>query len=84
MGLILNIPDDVVQRLRVEAEASGTAPEDVALDAIRQRLGMRGIHDLLGPVREAFAASGMTEDQAVDLFETEKHALRRQPRRAPG
>ncbi|MEX0777357.1 MAG: hypothetical protein WD042_16760 [Phycisphaeraceae bacterium] len=78
IGLTLNIPDDVVRRLRVEAEAAGTAPAQVALDAIRQRLGMKGHDDLLAPVREAFATSGMTEDEAVDLFESEKHALRRQ------
>ena len=35
---------------------------------------------LLQPVREAFEASGLSEDEAVELFEAEKHALRRERR----
>jgi hypothetical protein len=33
-------------------------------------------------VRTAFEASGLSEDEAVELFEAEKHALRHQRREA--
>ena len=36
----------------------------------------------MAPVREAFNASGLTEDEAVELFEAEKHAQRRERQQA--
>ncbi len=36
------------------------------------------LEELLRPTREAFRASGMTEDEAVELFEAEKHLMRQE------
>ncbi len=33
---------------------------------------------LMAAVRQAFESSGLTEDEAVELFEAEKHALRQE------
>jgi predicted DNA-binding antitoxin AbrB/MazE fold protein len=67
----LSLPDKARVKLTVETQ---TAP-----DTAEAREKLEG---LLLPVREAFEASGLSEDEAVELFEAEKHALRRE-RRAP-
>ncbi len=34
------------------------------------------LDEILKPVRDAFAASGMTDDELAELLEVEKHAMR--------
>lgn len=76
--MFLEIPDDVAKQLQERAIALGAPPEQVAIGAIRKSLAREGLlAERLGPIREAFRQSGMTEDEAVDCFEAEKHAMRR-------
>lgn len=75
----LHIPDDLADALRRRAAACGSDPEKLAVQAIRQILHSEvELEQQLRPVREAFLASGKTEEEAVQLFEEEKHALRRE------
>ncbi len=75
----LHIPDDLAAELHKKAAASGSDPAELAVLAIRRTISSdRRLEDLLQPTREAFRSSGMTEDQAVDLFEAEKHAMRQE------
>ena len=79
----LHIPDDLAAELLKRAEAGGDDPEKFAIRAIEQSLAdHQSLSALLAPVREAFRASGMDEDEAVDLFEAEKHAMRAERRAA--
>lgn len=78
MSMHVEIPDDVAQLVQKKAAETGTAPEQVAIRAIRTTLlNDEKLSESLRPIREAFDQSGMTEDEAVELFETEKHSLRR-------
>lgn len=77
----LHIPDDLAAILRQKAEISGAQREDIAIQAIRRVLSSdQRLEATLGAIRDAFKESGMTEDDAVELFETEKHAMRNERR----
>jgi hypothetical protein len=79
MSLSVTIPDDLADQLVRTAHATGKTPEEVAVVAIRRNLLVSAkINDALAPIREAFQDSGLTEDEAVELFEAEKHALRQE------
>jgi predicted transcriptional regulator len=81
MSLVIEIPDELARQLQQRAAETGTAPEKVAISAIeRQIRGEENLKRMLAPIHEAFRQSGMTEEEAVELFETEKHAMRRERR----
>ncbi len=42
----------------------------------------KDFEQLMGPVHEAFAYSGLSEQEAVELFEKEKHDMRHERRQA--
>ena len=78
--MTLHIPDDLAKALADQASAAGQDAEAFAVSQLRQSLAASSWQSLqvsLRPVREAFEKSGMTEDGAVELFEEEKHAMRR-------
>ena len=73
----VHIPDDLAEQLRKKAAASGSDASQLAVLAIRRTLSSdQRLEALLRPAREAFRVSGMTEDDAVELFEAEKHMMR--------
>ena len=77
----IEIPDDLAQELMETAKATGVDPDAVAVVAIRRGLEAgEQLDELLLPVREAFDSSGLSEDDAVELFEAEKHILRQERR----
>jgi predicted transcriptional regulator len=77
----LEIPDELAKELVKTARATGSEPDIVAVAAIRRGLEAREkLQELLLPVHAAFEASGLSEDEAVELFEAEKHALRHERR----
>ena len=83
MSIHLEIPDEIAQWLEEKAKASGSKPETVAVETLRQQVEAdEAYSQLMTPVREAFESSGLSEDAAVELFETEKHALRRERQQA--
>lgn len=74
----VQIPDELAMELVKRAEAAGTEPEKVAVAAIRRQLDADDqLAQVLTPIRDAFKSSGLTEEEAVQLFETEKHEMRR-------
>ena len=74
----MTIPDELACRLEMFAKTRATTPAQVALAAIERELSaMDRLDEILAPVRAAFEASVMTEDEAVELFEAEKHAMRK-------
>ena len=78
MSMHVEIPDDVAELVAKRAAETGAAPEQVAIRAIRTTLlSDEKLAETLRPIREAFERSEMTEDEAVELFEQEKHAMRR-------
>jgi predicted transcriptional regulator len=84
MTLNVTLSDDVLERLAAVAKATSGTPEQFAAAAIERNLAAwERAEKSLAPVRAAFEASGMTEDEANDLFEAEKQAWRAE-RRAAG
>ena len=78
MGLHVHLPDDLADQVTARASAVGTDPEQFVVGVVRSTLAQRRrLDELLAPIHEAFEASGMTEDEAIELFEAEKHAMRR-------
>lgn len=81
MSINLIIPDPLAQQLAAVATAASTTPEKVALAAIERDLAeQRRLNESLAPIHAAFGATGLTEDEAVALFEAEKHELRSERR----
>ena len=81
MVLSLSISREAEAKLREKAQAAGV---DVATYAAQhlERLACApaSLEQLSGPVAEAFAQSGMTEDELAEFLEHEKHALRAERR----
>lgn len=57
----------VGQAVRVLVES----PAEIEAEELRRRAD-----ELLKPTREAFAASGMTDDELAEFLEAEKHEMR--------
>lgn len=79
MFIRVQIPEPLAEKVTQAAKSQGKPPEDVVLEAVAKRLGPLGrLNAALAPIREAFQKSGLAEDEAVELFEAEKHAMRRE------
>ena len=63
------------------AAAAGTDGETYAIRHLELLASPpRSLADISGPIAEAFAQSGMTEDKLSDFLEAEKHAMRAERR----
>jgi len=81
MAMQVQIPDELAEQLQKQAEAVGSGPEQIAVAAIRRQIQAdEQLDQLLAPVREAFEASGMTEEELGDLLEKAKHDMRAERR----
>jgi hypothetical protein len=81
--MVLSVPvsGDTVAKLQAKATAAGI---ELEVYAARQLARVVQTPDSLeaisGPVAEAFAASGMTEEQLAEFLEKEKHEMRAERR----
>ena len=81
--MVISIPisSEAEARLKTKAAAAGV---DVETYAARQLEVMarapRSIKEISGPIADAFARSGMTDDELSDFLEEEKHAMRAERR----
>jgi len=84
MVLSVTISTEAEGKLRVKAAAAGV---DVETCAARQlellAAPSRSLREIGGPIGEAFARSGMSEDELSDFLEAEKHAMRAERRENP-
>jgi hypothetical protein len=84
MILSVSISAEAEARLKLKAAAAGTDLETfVSRQLERIAKSSRSLTEVSGPIGEAFAASGMTEDELSELLETEKHAMRAEQRGKP-
>jgi hypothetical protein len=81
MGDALTIPlsPELLLKLEERASAEGVDVATLAGRALRREINLPKLDDILKPVRDAFAASGMTDDELAELLEVEKHAMRGVP-----
>ncbi len=83
MTINVTLSSELGERLEVMAKATSSTPEQFAAAAIeRNLLALERLEQSLAPVYAAFEASGLTEDEANDLFEAEKQAWRAEQRAA--
>ena len=76
-SLTITLDDATLEELRRRAAERGITVEEVAAEAVRQKYDLERV---LRPVRDAFVASGMTEDELGDLFEAERESMHREHR----
>jgi len=79
MSIHIEIPEPLAEKVARAAKSQGKSAETVVLEAVASQLDpLARLNAALAPIREAFLASGLTEDEAVEDFEREKHAMRRE------
>ena len=84
MSIHVEIPEPLAEKVARAAKSQGKSPEDVVLEAVAKRLDpFARLDELMAPVHERMKSLGITEDEAVEDFEREKHALRKE-RQAAG
>lgn len=77
MSLHLVIPDPLAAKVAEAAKLQGKSPEDIVLEAVAKGLDpFARFDELMAPVHERMNELGVTEDEAVEDFEREKHAMR--------
>lgn len=79
MSIHVEIPEPLAEKVARAAESQGKSAETVVLEAVASQLDpLARLNAALAPIRQAFLESGISEDEAVEDFEREKHALRRE------
>jgi hypothetical protein len=78
MSTVLHIPlpDDVAKRLEARASEEGVDVVTLACRSLTRESERPSLREVLKPVHEAFARSGMTDDELADFLEAEKHEMR--------
>lgn len=84
MSIHVEIPEPLAAKVTDAAKSQGKSPEDLVLDAVAKNIDpLADIHELMIPVYNRMKELGISEEDAVEEFEAEKHAMRRE-RRAAG
>ena len=65
--LTISIPEDVALKLQKRAAGSGTTAPEYVAQLVADSVNKPTIDDILAPVRDDFAKSGMTEEQILDF-----------------
>jgi hypothetical protein len=78
MDMMISIPDEVAVKLKERAETSGQTVPAYAAKLVADNVTKPTIDELLAPVREDFARSGMTEDELLNLGRMALNAVRQE------
>jgi hypothetical protein len=75
---MLDIPinPDIEAKLKAKAEMAGVDLQTFVILALERAATRPSLDALLAPLHAEFEASGMSEDELVDLLETAKHEMR--------
>jgi len=83
MTLTIQLTSEQEARLRERAAKQGQDPAEYAGSLVNKGLAVPALEEIIHPIREEFAASGMTEVELDNLIEaardavyTEKHSAR--------
>ncbi len=77
MSLQVDIPDEIARKLAERVAQTGANPAEFVIHAVERTLAEAERLDQVGPVRQAYEASGLSDEELGDLLEAEKHAHRR-------
>lgn len=76
MTLQILLAPETEKKLRQLAEAAGQDVVSYAAHLLDDAIAMPTVNEALAPVRQSFAATGMTDDELADLLEKAKHDIR--------
>ncbi|MGA2439997.1 MAG: hypothetical protein ABSH08_03495 [Tepidisphaeraceae bacterium] len=76
MTLSLKVPPHIEAKLRERAAADGQPLDVYASKVLAEAVTAPTVDEILGPVREDFAKTGMSEKEIIKLGRKELHALR--------
>jgi len=84
MTIKITLPPATEERLRAEAQAKGTDVDTYVMEAVEARLSLSKLtlREILGPVHEDFAKSGMSESDLASLLDDSMRESRSE--RKPG
>src|SRR5262245_28968877 len=79
-------PQATIEELKAEAAATGKDVEKLVREAVQTKLARRKqtFADVLKPIHDAVAQSGMSEEQAQALVDKELEAVRKERRSSQG
>ena len=75
MSIQISISAGAEHRLLDKAREAGLPPEALAAKILEEQLSRPSIEEILRPLREQVAASGISEDELGDLLEKAKHEM---------
>ena len=76
MTLNVEIPELIEAKLAEKARASGVDLLTYARRVLQADALLPSLDEILKPVHDKFARTGMSIDEAADLYEAQKHAAR--------
>lgn len=75
MSTTISIPTELEQKIAERAASRGLPVEEYVREVLRRDAETPSLDEILAPVREQFAASGMTEEELDALVEKERQAI---------
>lgn len=86
MTITINLPPATLDQLKAEARATGKDVETVAREAVEVKMALShvSIQEVIRPINEAIAASGMSPQEAEAFFEQELAAMRAERKSSSG
>jgi hypothetical protein len=84
LELKLRLGSETGRKLKAKAAAIGKDAADYAAELIEDAITQPSLDEMLAPVREQFARSGMGEDELSDFLEDAKHRRRVERRKKAG
>lgn len=74
--LTIPIPEELAARLQSRAQEEGIDVVTLATRSLEREAIRPLLLEVLAPVHQAFAESGMTDDELAEFLEVEKHDMR--------
>jgi ribosomal protein L12E/L44/L45/RPP1/RPP2 len=86
MTITINLPPATLDQLKAEAQATGKDVETVVREAVEVKMALLhvSIQEVIRPINEAIAASGMSPQEAEAFFEQELAAMRAERKSSSG
>ncbi len=75
MDVTISIPAELAPKLLLAASQKGQDIVAYILQLVVRDITAPSLDEILAPVREQFAASGLTEDELDAIFEEERQAI---------
>ena len=80
MVLTIPISSETEAKLKAKAAGAGLDVQTFAAQTLERIAARPSLDEILAPLRVEFEASGMSEDELVDLLEEAKHEMRAERR----